>query len=327
MEELLPTVITGPRDLNAGVLFGGAGISTAGLRKYFNVLVNVEYWDVAANIYRANYPKSKVIERDIRTLTADEILDVFIEDQKELDLLQISDPCVEKSITGMQRIWHATNDLGLVGLKLAIDTNVKAILCEQVPALTHENLAVLWSMTLAVIERYAGNYNVDAWILNSHNYGDNTSRKRLFIQLIRKDIGFPRWPQPVELSKRGTISKFLPDVDYVVDSNFIQSAMPPEFPLCTITAHPALQKKISATGELVDLTPRDLARATGLPDSFQLLGSVANQKAVIGNGIPVHVTSALAGCIAEVIRESPDVHTKDVTSTDEVTNEVEILKP
>lgn len=227
MEELLPTVITGPRDLNAGVLFGGAGISTAGLRKYFNVLVNVEYWDVAANIYRANYPKSKVIERDIRTLTADEILDVFIEDQKELDLLQISDPCVEKSITGMQRIWHATNDLGIVGLKLAIDTNVKAILCEQVPALTHENLAVLWSMTLAVIERYAGNYNVDAWILNSHNYGDCTSRKRLFIQLIRKDIGFPRWPQPVELSKRGTISKFLPDVDYVVDSNFIESSSHP----------------------------------------------------------------------------------------------------
>lgn len=324
METHLPTIITGLRALNAVVFFGGGGISSSGIIKHFDLLGNVEYWSVAADTYRANFPQSKVLERDIRTLTSDEILDVFLQDRKELDLLQISEPCVEKSITGKQRMWHASNDLGFVGLKHAFHANPKAILCEQVDSLIHENLAVLWSMTLAVIERYGSNYNVDAWILNSHNYGDNTSRKRLFIQLIRKDIGFPRWPQPVAFSKRGKISDFLPDVEYVVDTNFTERSMPPELPICTITAHPTLKKKISATGELLDLTPRDLARATGLPDTFQLLGSIANQKAIIGNGIPVHVTAALAGCIASVIREAEDVDTVDA-GTDK--SESEIINP
>ena len=303
MNKYLPVIQSNqkPRGI---VLFGGGGVSTCGLLPHFNICANVEYWNVAADAYRANYPDSHVFEQSIRGLTVDEILDKLGYKKGDIEFAQISDPCVEKSITGKQRLWHATNDLGYVGLKVALDLGVKAILCEQVDSLTHDNLAVLWSMTLAVIERYASNYHVEARILNSHNYGDNTARSRLFIQLIRKDVGFPKWPVPIPLHERGCIGKFLNGVDYVVDTNFSTRTMPPDLPLCTVTAHPALQKRVSSTGELVDLTPRDLARATGLPDEYLLLGSISNQKKIIGNGIPFRVTEALAKCIADVIKEA-----------------------
>lgn len=317
MEQLLPAIIHTWQVLKAIVLFGGGGISSEGISQHFRMCGNVEYWDKAAVNYLANFPNSKVLQRDIRSLTADEILDTFMEDDEEPDLIQISDPCVKKSKLSDQEIWDAVNDLGFVGLKLAFDMNPKAILCEQVPDLTEKNLAVLWAMTLSVIERYGSNYNVEARILNSHNYGDHTARRRLFIQLIRKDVGHPKWPTPVPLSERGSIAKFLPGVDYVLDTCYDERSIPAEYPLCTIVANPALAKHMEVSGQLIDLTPRELAQGSGLPDSFKLTGSISDQKRIIGNGIPFHVMNALAGCIAEVITgNGPDLPLRPRRSED-----------
>ena len=84
-----------PRNgLKAVSTFAGAGGSSTGYRiAGFDVLWANEYDAHAASCYRANYPSTKVDQRDIRTVKPEEILGEIGMNPGELDVFDGSPPC------------------------------------------------------------------------------------------------------------------------------------------------------------------------------------------------------------------------------------------
>ena len=75
-------------------LFCEAGGTTLGLANAgFKVIAGVEINHLAAVTFRANHPKVKLFERDIKDLTADDILSALKLKRGELDLLAGCPPC------------------------------------------------------------------------------------------------------------------------------------------------------------------------------------------------------------------------------------------
>lgn len=124
--------------LTAAGSFSGCGGSSTGLRMAgFRVPVAIEFIPEAARTYRRNSSSTIVIERDIRTVKADEILGHLGMERGELDLFEGSPPCSSWSSAGngqktRERPCEACSGQGTV-----------AVTVEEAAELTDEKLAAL----------------------------------------------------------------------------------------------------------------------------------------------------------------------------------------
>lgn len=286
------------------IFFGGMGLSSYAAKDEFHILGNIEYWDVAASIYRLNHPNTPVLECSSRTLTAKTICRELNIKPGDIDFAQDSFPCTSISSVGPQELFDAGNDQFFVSTKILLDLKVSIILYENVPAICHETMAVLLGMMKALLKKYAPEYTCQAMELNSHLYGDGSARPRFYMMLVHNSIGSPKWPIPVPKSKRKLIRDLYPYAAYIVSRNFGLRQYLPHEPMPTITGHPDL--KIYDGEETRDLTPRELAKGMGLPDDYILKGSISDQKLGIGNGMCVEVTRALMKSIREMLETRTD---------------------
>lgn len=288
---------------SAVVLCAGQGTSSRAMKDAGFKVFGIDYWEVAEQGYRQNFPDSKFELKSLRELTADWICESFGLTKREIDLVQLSNPCTATSKTGDQLIFSAVNDLYFAGLKLALDLEPKVILMENVEALTHKEMEVLLAMVKSFIKRYAAEYNVEARVLNAHRYGDPQTRSRVFINLTRKDIGTPVWPEPVAEGLRRTIRDVFPDGEYLTSTNYEKKIYYPEEPAPTVTGHPNFQ--VYEFGVLRNVTPQEYALLMGLPSDFVLAGTVEQQKLATGNGICYGVMSSIARAVMQQLTDFP----------------------
>jgi site-specific DNA-cytosine methylase len=294
------------KKLKALVLCCGAGLTTIALKQAnFNVLGGIDISDSAEKIYQLNIGSSKYIKQSVRRLNLKKICEFLGVEPGEIDFIQISNPCTDTSKASNQEIFSAVNGLYFVCLKLALALNPKAIVFENVDALAESNVQALLAMLNAFMLKYATNYHFEARILNSYNYGDPQARLRIFLELLRKDIGLPVWPSPVEESERKSISDIIPDADYVVSSNWGDIMYLPHQPLPTITGHSLM--RVSKGGVIQKVTPQEYALGMGLSNDFKLVGSEADQILAIGNGVCVSVMQKIAEAIADRINETQEM--------------------
>ncbi len=201
--------------------FSGIGGSCFGLELAgFDVTFASEFIAAAQDCYRLNHPATYLDTRDIRELSADEILNTVGIEQGDLDLFEGSPPCSAfsvlgrgpdgwgkaKAYSGKQQV---VDDLFFEWTRLLTELQPRMCVAENVPGLIEGPSRGYFNLIMQTI-RDAG-YYVEANVLDSARLGVPQQRKRLFIVAVRKDLDPTfEWPKPTH--RPWPLRDMLPDV-------------------------------------------------------------------------------------------------------------------
>ena len=176
-------------------LFGGAGglgsgFSAAG----YKVTLAVELDRHAAQTYRVNNPGVPVIERDVSTLTADDILHAVSPGFGQPDVVLAGPPCQGYSHAGSRRPLDEKNRLFEHVVRLAEDLRANYVVLENVPGLRRVNGV---GFEERILKRLRRTFHANVHDLVAAQFGVPQNRRRLFFLARRKELGVgPPAPRP-----------------------------------------------------------------------------------------------------------------------------------
>lgn len=179
--------------------FAGGGGSSLGYRMAGGkVLAIVEFIDEACKTYRANWSNTKIIQKDIRDVTGQEILDTIGKKKGELDILDGSPPCSAFSTAGArEKNWgkekkysdsKQTNveDLFFEYIRLLREIQPKVFIAENVTGLVKGNAKGYFNHIMKELSE--SGYKVVCKILDAKYMGVPQSRPRTIFVGIRNDL-------------------------------------------------------------------------------------------------------------------------------------------
>lgn len=197
-----------PREINTVDLFCGAGGATTGLELALRQLgyrhrgLAINHWRVAVDTMLANHP-----DVDTKQMSIEEAVPADLVPGGRVDFLWASPSCTHHSRAkgGKPRSnqLRAQPELILTWLDQLF---VRRLCVENVPEfvewgpLTADGRPIqskkgdCFKAWIAAIE--ARNYLVDWRVLNCADYGDATTRRRFFLQAVRRGCGKIVWPEP-----------------------------------------------------------------------------------------------------------------------------------
>ena len=236
--------------------FSGCGGSSLGYRMAgFKVAWANEFIPAARDTYRANFPDTRIDERDIRQVEPAEILDAAGVLAGELDLLDGSPPCASFSMAGKrQRHWgqvkrysdgkQRTDDLFFQFVRLLRGLQPRVFVAENVSGLVKGVGKGFFLDILAALKDCG--YRVEARLLDAQWLGVPQARQRLFFVGTRLDLAIdPAFPTP--LAYRYSVRDALPWIGAVENANgFNGHAMEPVgIPARTVQAGRSLKVRVS----------------------------------------------------------------------------------
>lgn len=187
--------------------FSGCGGSSLGYKLAgYNVLCAVEFIPNAAETYRANFPDTPVIEKDIRNITGEELLQMTGLKKGELDVLDGSPPCCDFSINGKrEKGWgkvkkysstkQRVDDLFYEYIRLVKDLMPKVFIAENTKGITMGKAKDILDDVIAKLSEVG--YNVQYKVLDASDYKVPQKRERTILIGVRKDLGImPSYPEP-----------------------------------------------------------------------------------------------------------------------------------
>jgi DNA (cytosine-5)-methyltransferase 1 len=198
-------------DLPAISLFSGAGGLDLGVeRAGYRVRASVELDRDASETLRRSFPGSTVLERDIRTLPAEEILAAANLARGDAALLVGGPPCTPFSKSGN---WLEYKRKGLDPEASLLDHYLRVLygtlpvtfLLENVYGLAYRNHNAPWLEKLLVAARDLG-YQVRYRVLLAADYGVPQRRQRLFVLGSREDE--PGFPDPTHSGPHETRTSY-----------------------------------------------------------------------------------------------------------------------
>jgi DNA (cytosine-5)-methyltransferase 1 len=213
---------------NAVSTFSGCGGSSTGYRMAgFRVLWASEFIDAARDSYRANKADYTILDgRDIRQVTASEILSAIKMQPGELDLFDGSPPCASFSTAGKREAgWgkvkkysdksQRTDDLFFEYARLIKGIQPKTFVAENVSGLVKGTAKGYFLEILAALK--ACGYKVSCRVLDAQWLGVPQSRQRTIFVGVREDLGVdPAHPKP--LPYRYSVRDALPWIVAVGDN-------------------------------------------------------------------------------------------------------------
>ena len=196
------------REINTVDLFCGAGGATTGLELALERLgyrhrgIAINHWKIAVDTMRANHP-----DVDTKQMSIEEAVPADLVPGGRVDFLWASPSCTHHSRAkgGKPRSnqLRAQPELILTWLDQLF---VRRLVVENVPEFVEwgplsaagrpiaSKKGACFQKWVESIE--ARNYTVEWRILNCANYGDATTRRRFFLQAVRKGCGKLVWPEP-----------------------------------------------------------------------------------------------------------------------------------
>jgi DNA (cytosine-5)-methyltransferase 1 len=235
------------------------------------------------------------------------------------DLLLAGFPCQPFSIIGRRRGFEDTR--GTLFFEIARILEAKkpaAFVLENVKLLARHDKGRTLARILGALRGLG--YHVDYRILNALHFGLPQKRERIFIIGARAATSFV-WPaggEPMTPLSR-ILEKDVPKKFYA--SNKIRQSRWSKLTPGTepaiwhenksghVTAHPyscALRAGASHNYLLVDgerrLTPREMLRLQGFPETFQIVGKTRHIRKQAGNSLPVPVAAAVLESLFESLR-------------------------
>ncbi len=313
---------------------GGGGSSTGYKMAGGNILCVNEFIPDAVETYLANYPKTKMLSKDIRKTSVADVLNATGLSPGRLDILDGSPPCAPFSTSGQrEKSWgknkkysstkqHNTEDLFFDFIRFIDGLLPKVFIAENVPGLCYKGAAVYFQKIIKKMQ--SAGYFVEARIVDAKWLGVPQSRKRLFFIGIRNDIHentkvqniFPKPKgQAIPLSEafRGVINtaKDLAETDITKYKTYrhLQRLAPgrkdkkyfnlgkasPFKPSPTITATSGTISAASVRHwNNRAFTIPELKRITSLPDDYILTGPYSKKAERIGRMVPPLVIMELA---------------------------------
>ena len=180
-------------------LFAGAGGFSLGMKMAgFKVLVAVGIDKWATQTYRLNQKGTIVVERDIQTITGEELMKIAKVKKGELDMLFGGPPCQGFTFISKNRsIDDPRSKLMYEFIRMVKEIKPKMFLIENVPGMfAFKDFFIFLMETLEKCK-----YAVRCLMMDAVSYGVPQYRKRIFIQGVREDLGFlPVFPPPTHFS-------------------------------------------------------------------------------------------------------------------------------
>ena len=198
-------------ELPAISLFSGAGgLDLGAERAGYAIKASVEYDRDAAETLRTNFSEATILERDIRTVSAKEILKAAGLRSGEAELLVGGPPCTPFSKSGN---WLEYKRKGLDPdatlldhyLRVLAETIPRTFCFENVYGLAYRNHNAPWLESLLRAARDLG-YHVAYKVSLAADYGVPQRRQRLFILGSRESM--PMFPEPTHSGPHETRTTF-----------------------------------------------------------------------------------------------------------------------
>lgn len=211
------------RTIYAADIFCGAGGTSTGLlsacaRHGLQVeLLAINHWEPAVETHAANHPSAKHL-----CATLDQVDPTKAVPRRRLDLLVASPECVHHSIARGGRpmsdqsrasAWHVLHWAERLRIENIIIENVREFLSWGPLGANgrpiKDRRGETFTAFIAALRSLG--YAVDWRILNCADYGDPTTRQRLFIAATRRHRASPAWPEPTHArsASRGMVDNRL----------------------------------------------------------------------------------------------------------------------
>jgi len=246
--------------LTVASTFAGAGGSCLGYRMAgYRVVWASEFVPIAAESYRANAPDTILDTRDIRTVTADEILAATGLEAGALDLLDGSPPCQPFSTAGKRhKTWgtvreygdhrQRADDLFFEYVRLVDGLRPRVFVAENVSGLVKGTAKGYFKEILRALK--ACGYVVQARLLDAQWLGVPQTRQRIIFVGVREDLDrTPSFPTP--LPYRYSVRDALP---WVTAGKYGPDWHPADVPSPTVSAQLAYNAATNHQGlELVEV--------------------------------------------------------------------------
>jgi Site-specific DNA methylase len=159
------------------------------------VLLAVEFDDNAAEVYRLNFPDTKIYHGDIHSLTEEKILELTGLKPYELDILDGSPPCQGFSTSGKRNINDLRNQLYHEYVRILRILKPKVFVMENVPGMVKGKMKVIFADILKCLKE--SGYVVSAKVLNAKYFNVPQSRMRMIFIGVREDLNInPSHPKP-----------------------------------------------------------------------------------------------------------------------------------
>ena len=173
--------------LTATDLFAGCGGLSLGLsRAGFRVVSAVEIDSAAANTYRVNHPRTRLIHQDISDVSAEDLLPRRT--KQGIHLVAGCAPCQGFcSLTNKNKKEDPRNRLVLEMSRIIEEVLPDAVLMENVPGLLHRGRPLLEEF---VRRLRANGYYVQSRVVQMADYGVPQSRRRL-VMLAGRGFAIP----------------------------------------------------------------------------------------------------------------------------------------
>lgn len=306
--------------------FAGCGGSSLGYQMTgYKELLAIEWDKNAVETFKLNFTDVPVWQRDIATVTADEIFEFTGLKKGELFLFDGSPPCQGFSTAGKREVNDSRNDLFKEYCRLLNDLQPKVFVMENVSGMIKGKMKGKFIQIIQEL-RSCG-YNVKCKLMNAMWYNVPQSRERLIFIGIRNDLGIePSFPKPktefisikkalAGLTDIGEVyTKTSPKFNLIVpkmkegsqgtDVMGVTTGFQMVKPFANKPS-PTISKTCTGTwfsGMIHPNYPRlftinELKRLGSFPDSYKLIGKFQEQWARIGNSVPPNLMKAIASHI------------------------------
>ena len=322
--------------------FSGVGGSSLGYKLAgCKVLASLEFIESARECYRLNFPDTPIIEKDIREVKGQHILDLIGLKKGELDILDGSPPCASFSIAGQrEKMWgkekkysetvQRVDDLFDEQIRLIDEIRPKAFVIENVKGMTIGIAKPVLSNYMAKLTKLG--YDVNVELLNAKYYETATIRERIFCIGIRKDLNkkasHPKpFAKPITFAQavkgikiNQTERQMLLDRAKTWDSYHLfeqtkQGHSPSElhpkgnwFNTTRASLHEPLptittfRLCVYHPLEVRGLTINELKACSSFPESFKIIGNYAQQIERIGRAVPPNLMKHIALHITSILK-------------------------